>query len=354
LIQTSILILIVVAAAGNYFFTGWFLRYAIENHLTDIPNNRSSHDVPKPRGGGVGFVLFSLGAFFIYFIINGYLTVFGILIFLITTAGVAVLGWYDDKKNLSVSVRFGIQLIAAVSVLIFVSGFNSFYVPMYREVSLGIAGFIAGVIWLTGSTNIYNFMDGVDGIASVQAIFAGTGWAFLGWYWGMPVIFVMNIILVTAVLSFLIYNWSPAKIFMGDVGSIYLGFYFASMPFLVAHLSDSLNTGFTVWISALLLWPFLYDGSFTLIKRAYDGKNIFKPHRTHLYQRLNRMGWPHTKVTLLYAFFSMLSLFLMLVFIFGNELVRVSVTILLFLLSFYFTYLVFNWRNRYKQKRVSS
>jgi Fuc2NAc and GlcNAc transferase len=337
----------VVAAGVNYFTTGWYLKYAKENHITDIPTKRSSHDVPKPRGGGIGFVIVTILGSIAYLLYETHLFSVGIITFLIALIIVAIFGWFDDKNSLSIPVRFSVQVIAALTILIFLSDFDAFYVPGVYKIPLGIFGFLVGIIWLTGTTNIYNFMDGVDGIASVQAIFAGIGWIFWGWYLEIPFIIVMNLILVCSVGSFLMYNWQPAKIFMGDVGSVFLGFYFATLPFLAVYLSDSLNIGFTIWISALLLWPFLYDGSFTLIRRAVKKKNVFKPHRTHLYQRLNRMGWSHKKVTYLYSAFCLISFIGSIIFVTNSGIIKIFTISVILLLSFWYSHVVYKhtWIN---------
>jgi Fuc2NAc and GlcNAc transferase len=348
-----LLMLLVAVATINYFFTDWFLQYAKENQITDIPNKRSSHDVPTPRGGGVGFVIISILASIVYLILQPELISSGLITFLIVLTVVAVFGWFDDKKSLSVPIRFSVQIFAAGMVLLFISGLDTFYIPNVDEISMGTIGFVAGIVWLTGTTNIYNFMDGVDGIASVQAIFAGIGWAFFGWYLEIPFVFIANIILVSAIISFLFYNWAPAKIFMGDVGSIFLGFYFASMPFLADYLSDAIDIGLAIWIAALLLWPFLYDGSFTLIRRFIKGKNVFKPHRTHLYQRLNRQGWEHQQVALFYAFMCTICLMASFAFFFGSSAFKISLITVLFLVSFYFSHWVFKRRRSIKAKRTT-
>lgn len=339
------MIFAVVAAGVNYFTTGWYLKYAKENQITDIPTVRSSHDVPKPRGGGIGFVIITILGSFAYLLYDAHLFSVGIITFLIALIIVAIFGWFDDKNSLSIPVRYTVQTIGALIILLFVSGFDSFYVPAFNQIYLGVFGYLAGIIWLTGTTNIYNFMDGVDGIASVQAIFAGIGWIFWGWYFDIPFIVAINLILVGSVASFLVYNWQPAKIFMGDVGSVFLGFYFATLPFLAVYLSDSIEIGFAIWISALLLWPFLYDGSFTLIRRIIKKKNVFKPHRTHLYQRLNRMGWPHKNVTILYSAFCLFSCMISYIFVTGSGSSRILVIAVLLLLSFLYSHLV------YKRKR---
>lgn len=317
----------------NYFFTGWFLRYAKVRRITDIPGIRSSHQVPTPRGGGVGFVVFTLLAITVFSLVSGYYGSMGLIGFVAAAGTVALLGWFDDKNDLSRRVRFTVQLAAAVTVVAFIANLHEFYIPSIVSVRIGIAGSLLALLWITGTTNIFNFMDGVDGIASVQAISAATGWVIFGFIWDNVMLVAMNVFVIAALISFLRYNWSPAKIFMGDVGSLFLGFFFAAMPFFAAYSTAEIGVGLAIWLGALLLWPFLFDGSFTILKRLLRGDNIFEAHRSHLYQRLNINGWKHSKISLIYLLFSVKTLFIALVFHFGSEGVRISIVLLLLILS---------------------
>ena len=293
-----------IIAGGNYFITGWFIRYAKVKRITDVPSERSSHSTPTPRGGGIGFVVSSLATFLIYFAWNDLLTTTVSTAILISLTLIAILGWVDDRKDLSSLTRFTIHLIAAILVVLFVGSLESFYFPFLSMQSLGIAGIFLTLLWITGVTNIYNFMDGVDGIASVQALSASAGWMLIGYLWGEPVIFTVNLVVFGTVSAFLIYNWSPARIFMGDVGSVFLGFFFAIMPFLASKISVQHSMATTLWIGAFLLWPFLFDGSITIFRRILNRENIFEAHRTHLYQRLYISGWSHSRISSLYLLFS--------------------------------------------------
>jgi UDP-N-acetylmuramyl pentapeptide phosphotransferase/UDP-N-acetylglucosamine-1-phosphate transferase len=139
-------------------------------------------------------------------------------------------------------------------------------------------------------------MDGIDGIAGGQAVIASVGWAVLGTVIGSPDVIVLGALAAAAVSGFLIYNWAPAKVFMGDAGSAFLGFLFAAMPLVAAGSGP----GVMIW-AALLLWPFLFDTGFTLVRRIRRREHIFRAHRSHLYQRLTITGLPHSRVTALYG-----------------------------------------------------
>ena len=325
---------VLIIAGGNYLLTGWFIKYARLRRITDVPTKRSSHKVPTPRGGGVGFVIISILAFTLYFGWRGFLTSDMYIAMLLTLTAIACLGWFDDRKNLSPTVRLSVQLLAAISVIFFIEGLDTFFLPYVSNISLGIFSPVMGLLWITGVTNIYNFMDGVDGIASIQALTASTGWMIIANLWSEPVLFTVNLILFATIAVFLIYNWSPAKIFMGDVGSVFLGFFFAMMPFLAAALADERGIGFTLWIGAILLWPFLFDGTYTLVRRLRKGENIFQAHRSHLYQRLNIAGWSHDAISLLYLAFSLICVIFALIFIHESNNIQTLIIAGLLILSY--------------------
>lgn len=333
---------IIFIAGCNYLMTGWLIKYAKLKNITDIPTERSSHSTPTPRGGGLGFVVTSIVAFILYFAWKGLLTSGISITLLITISGVASLGWFDDRNDLSQTTRFTIQIIAAALVIFFIGGLDTFSLPFVSKFSLGFFSPFLGLLWITGVTNIYNFMDGVDGIASIQALSTSAGWMIFAFLWNEPVLFTINLIVLSTVLIFLIYNWSPARIFMGDVGSVFLGFFFAVMPFFAAAVSNEYTIASTLWIGALLLWPFLFDSSWTLIRRLTNGEDIFKAHRSHLYQRLNIAGWSHSMISILYLAFSFFSLTIALLFFHENDTIRFALLLLLLLLSFLHLNIVYN------------
>lgn len=326
----------------NYTFTKWFIKYARVKRITDIPSERSSHVRPTPRGGGVGFVGILFIAFPFYLILFG--SHFGIefLIFLSALLFISILGWFDDRNNLSKRIRFGVQTLVSLLVLIFIQNLTQITIPVAGTFSLGVLGFIAGIFWITGATNIYNFMDGVDGLSSVQAISATAGWCIFFYMNQLQDLFVLNIFVAAGVIGFLLLNWSPARIFMGDVGSLFLGFLFGVMPLLAGAYSDQIDSGETLWFGAILLWPFLFDGAFTIIRRSIKGENIFEAHRSHLYQRLNIIGWSHKKISSLYALFSAFSLIIALYYMTGSELERVIAITILVVFSIFFSLFVSN------------
>lgn len=336
----SLIAIVAIIFGLNFLFTRWFIRYAKVKRITDYPVERSSHSNPTPRGGGVGFVFFILGSFLVLGGLNFVKMGSGLFLFAGLLATISLIGWLDDKKDLSRKFRFGIQFISALAVLLFISGFTEFSLPFIAPFHLGFFGIVIGIVWLTGVTNIYNFMDGVDGLSSVQAIGAALGWSLFFYLNEEPLLISMSLSVVAGVSAFLFFNWPSAKIFMGDVGSLFLGFLFGAFPFYAASISEEITVSFAIWIAALLLWPFLFDGAFTIVRRLINGENIFEAHRSHLYQRLNIIGWGHKKVTLLYSFFIVLSILCSFLFSTGNEWIQLFSILFLLIGSFGFAWYV--------------
>lgn len=271
----------------------WLRRREILAH----PNERSSHSIPTPSGGGLalaGVVL--VGWFLAPILLASDTRLSAWLPFMGAAAGIAAVGWLDDLRNLPQALRLAVQAAAAVVVLLAFGPMQSIWLPGLGLVRLGwLAGLLA-FLWLVGLTNAYNFMDGIDGIAGCQAVVVGLGWAILGWMRGDHDVVAFTLLLAGASLGFLSRNWPPARVFMGDVGSTFLGFTFAALPILVDPADPRLFLA-----GVLFVWPFVFDTVFTLIRRLLRGENILQAHRSHLYQRLVISGWSHRAVTLLYA-----------------------------------------------------
>jgi len=327
---------IITVAACTFLFTKWFIRYADSVQITDVPNSRSSHTKPTPTSGGVGFVWVSMAAIFIYAFIGSYAESTSLITFLSILVMMAVIGWWDDKHELSRKLRYGAQSVAAIAVILFITNMDTFHLPYLGMMELGLLSFVFAFVWITGTPNIYNFMDGVDGIASMQAIGTSAGWMYLAYVWQIPELLVLNLFILISVTVFLWFNWAPASIFMGDVGSLFLGFLFAIMPFYAAYLPGSPEIGLLIWVAAIMLWPFLFDGAYTLFRRARRRENILDPHRSHLYQRLYGVGWPHHKISLLYGLFTTITVVCGIIYVTIPEGGRLTILLLLLISSFGF------------------
>ena len=205
-------------------------------------------------------------------------------------------GWLDDIHSLPIRSRLVVQSAAAFLSILVLGYWQNVGVPILGSLHLGWLGAIVTFFWIVGLTNAYNFMDGVDGIAGTQAVIAGFGWAILGAELQQPALAVLGVLLLSTSIGFLGHNWPPARIFMGDVGSAFLGYTFAVLPVLGATIDMRLPfAGF------LMVWPFVFDAAFTFMRRLLKGENVSVAHRSHLYQRLVIAGRSHRFVSVLYG-----------------------------------------------------
>lgn len=284
-----------------------FRRHAIRQKIIDIPGERSSHSVPTPRGGGLVFVAVWVG-FSVLAVVASMVTWTDLLLVLPGAVLVAGIGFLDDLTSIKARWRFAVHFFAAVLLpvlMFFVFGKNIFLNP---TMNILLSIFVVFVVW---SINLYNFMDGTDGLASTQALFVfiATGGVF--WWHGIYSLSWLALILSAAVAGFLVWNWPRAKIFMGDVGSGFLGYLVAAF-FITGYVVH----GVPFFWGLIMYSVFLFDATLTLLRRFWAGDKWYLPHRLHAYQRLIQSGWSHQKllfafilVNLLNAFFVFLSLF---------------------------------------------
>lgn len=260
----------------------------------DIPNERSSHITPTPRGGGIAFVATSLIGFLLLLLNNG-LNRTDLLALCCAGSIVAIAGHLDDRQKISgATVRLVLHAISAIILVIGV-GIPSELALLDRTVNTGIVGSILGVVYLVWLLNLFNFMDGTDGIAASEAIFVALAGAFLNFH----VLSDTNhsaasVILAASTFGFILYNWSPAKIFMGDVGSGYLGIVIGGLSLMAANQDPEL-----LWVWIILLAVFVSDATVTLIRRLLRKQKPHVAHRSHAYQHLAIRLNSHAKVALL-------------------------------------------------------
>ena len=274
-------------ASALFTFVVW--RAALGRKvLIDAPNERSSHERPKPRGGGVGVIgglvvgsALAMSAHTLdrpaVFLLLGALTC-------------AVIGLLDDLRDLSVGPRLAAEF-AVSALLVFETGpLLRVPLPAPLDFPLGLAGFVFPVVWLVGVTNFFNFMDGIDGLATGQAIAACLLAAAIAW---SPDSTWLALLLLGALAGFLPFNWWPARIFLGDVGSLPIGFLLAGLPLLAPDEDRSR----AVLAMAISLTLFLLDPVVTLWRRWRRGAPLGHAHREHLYQGFLAPGHPHRGVT---------------------------------------------------------
>lgn len=255
----------------------------------DIPNERSSHSRPIPRGGGIAIVATLALALVAWRLVEdiplpglGFFIAFGIVV---------LVSFVDDRKSLPASIRFLLQGIAAAIIVWETHGLDSFPLPEAYSLHIGWLGYPLAWFWIVAVMNIYNFMDGINGYAASQAALAGVAVVILD---PVGVGGVLGLIIAAAALGFLVFNFGKATIFLGDVGSISLGFLFASLPFYFR----TMETASSVFWMIMILWFFLADGAFTLLRRLYKREKIWEAHRQHYFQRLVDGGWSHQKTVL--------------------------------------------------------
>lgn len=264
---------------------------AMRHHIVDRPSNRGLHSSDMPRGGGIGIVVVTMAGM----LLLGAFTERRLLAWCAAALAIAVVGFFDDVRSLPTPFRMAVHLVAAIVACLAYGVFDGISIPFAGYVSFGPVAGALTVIWIVGLTNAFNFMDGANGVAGTQAMVGGGAWALIGYERGDATLIHLGILVAAASAGFLLHNWSPARIFMGDVGSTFLGYTLAVIGLLhVAVRHDAL-------IPALIVWPFLFDSGFTFLRRLGKRENVFAAHRSHLYQRLILAGWSHAQVALLYG-----------------------------------------------------
>ncbi len=253
------------AFLATYFGVAGFRVWTIKRGVIDHPNERSSHVTPTPRGGGLVLALVVLAAYSAggYFV--GYKLSAG---FLIGATLVVAISWLDDVFSVSFAWRLMVHSIAAVVVIYSCGSIDTISSPFGgAAIQLGWFGPVITFCWIIWLINAYNFMDGIDGIAGVQAITASIGWLFIGLGTDSPAIYVLGGTLLFAAFGFLLHNWPPARIFMGDAGSAFLGFVLAALPLMAKQNSPNDSLPWLL-VAVALVWLFIFDSVITFLRRA--------------------------------------------------------------------------------------
>lgn len=281
-----------VTLAVAFAVTGLVRHYAISRQLLDIPNARSSHSVPTPRGGGMGIVaavlVMALGLPAV-----GLADLSDSLIYGACGGFVALLGFLDDHGHVPAGWRLLGHFGAAIAAVALAGGASD-VVLFGQAVSLGWAGHVLAVLIVVWMLNLFNFMDGIDGLAGSEAVLvAGIGAGLLMAFAAPGGHVAWLIVIAAGAGGFLLWNWPPARIFMGDAGSGFLGFAFGITPILAAKIAPE---GF--WIMLILPGVFVVDATLTLIRRVARGMKPHVAHRSHGYQYMSRRWGGHRPVTL--------------------------------------------------------
>jgi UDP-GlcNAc:undecaprenyl-phosphate GlcNAc-1-phosphate transferase len=289
----TILLTFVSALGLSYLGTRLLLRRLPARGFVDVPNERSSHDRPKPRFGGIAIV----GAFLVTFA-AACAWVEPLRDLAPLAAGVAVLfaaGLVDDWRGLGVGAKLGVQVLAAGVALASGVVLDHATLPVVGAVSFGWFAYPLTLVVFVASINFYNFIDGIDGLAAGGAFIAGGFLALIAAMAGQPALAAASAMASGSALGFLQYNFPPSKLFMGDGGSTFFGYCFAYL----AIAGSNASPGVPIFVPVLLLSSLYLDAGLTIVRRLARGEKVFRPHRTHYYQRLLQLGFNHKQVTLL-------------------------------------------------------
>jgi Fuc2NAc and GlcNAc transferase len=292
-----------IATFLSLILTALIRRYALSNDLMDIPNSRSSHSSPTPRSGGMAFIISFL-------LLAPILTTsddFPLPVIWAFWGGgiwISIIGFSDDHKHIAARWRLLAHFIGAAWVLIWLGGFPPLLI-LGLSIDMGWLGHTLAAVYLVWLLNLYNFMDGIDGIASIEAITVCAGAALiiapLSPYQS---IWLLPLLLAASVLGFLFWNFPPAKIFMGDAGSGFLGLMVGGLSIQATLISPHM---FWVWV--ILLGAFIVDSTLTLFRRLIKGEKIYEAHRSHAYQVASHYLRSHKAVSLTIGLINLLWLF---------------------------------------------
>lgn len=276
--------------------SAWLRAFAVRRALVDVPNDRSLHVAPVPRLGGMAIVVASAAAIAATLVLSGNRAV---AYWLAGALAIAILGGVDDVSSLPAAPRFAIQIavsaafVGAIGLPHSVALTSTFAPELPTAVTM-----TAAVFWLVATLNIYNFLDGMDGLAGAQGAGGGLAIATAFGITGRYDLAAIAALMAAATAGFLVHNAPPARIFMGDAGSTYLGWGYAALALLGLTQQPS---GAPFVVVPVALAPFLIDGTFTLLRRALRREPFWRAHRSHLYQRAVQTGLDHREVLIAYV-----------------------------------------------------
>lgn len=273
---------------------------ATRYRLVDLPNQRSAHALPTARGGGIAIVITMAFAALAVAFRWPNLAIGIVLGALAPSLVIGFVGVIDDVQPLRAMLRLFIQIGVAVIVTGVLGPIRSVGIPGVGSLDLGWAAWPVTLLWIVGLTNAFNFMDGIDGMAALGGVVVGLAIAAIGYAVWVPMPMLLGAFIAASAGGFLVFNWQPARVFMGDVGSAFLGTLLAAMPLLFPASTRSV----VLLPIAMALWPYIYDPLVSVIRRAWNGHNPLEPHREFLFHRLVRSGVSHARVTALYGLLS--------------------------------------------------
>jgi Fuc2NAc and GlcNAc transferase len=283
--------LLVVVLLGSAVTTAILRQLALRNQLLDVPVARSAHSHPVPTSGGAAIALSFFLALGFVFSNDSFPTT--VILALFGGGLLAIVGYVDDLRHLRIRTRIPFQFLAAIWAIWWLGDAPQIVVGTV-VVDFPALVHVFSVVALVWLLNLFNFMDGIDGLAASEASYVTAIASIFAFNSADDVVMLLSGLICAATLGFLAWNWAPAKIFMGDCGSSFLGFALGLLA-LLSMQNDSLN----LWVWLLLLGVFVVDATYTLFRRALNGQRWYTGHNTHAYQMAARQFGSHRKVTLL-------------------------------------------------------
>jgi Fuc2NAc and GlcNAc transferase len=322
---TNVIIGVIIIFLSSILLTGIVRRFALKHAVMDEPNDRSSHSNPTPVGGGISISL----CFLMGIILLAVCSIIPVNIAVALGGGgllVSIVAWMDDYKNILPIWRGTFYLLAAVWALFWIDGFNSIDLGVYEIRNPYVLNLLA-VLGITWMTNLFNFMDGTDGIAGVQASSTAFLSGVLFWISAQHGMAMLCFILMAASSGFLVWNWPPARIFMGDVGSCLIGFSFGTLA-LIGEKTDSVPI--LLWI--IMLAVFICDATLTLFRRMLQKKSWYSAHKSHAYQRFVQLGASHKKLALWVLFTNVVILWPLALLAYNQKTLSIYMTLIAIIL----------------------
>ena len=286
----SALLLLLLGSLASYSLLSSLLRHGSSVLVPDRPNSRSLHNQVVPKGGGLVIIVSTALVTGVYQAMSQSITMMHVLVALLVGC-IVILGWFDDRHSLTIRTRIIVQVVVACALVYLVVQFHGLLVVDYHLALPDWLLFVVLVVWIVWVTNLFNFMDGIDGLVATQSTIASIVLALWFYQAGAPGLTALNLALAGALVGFSILNWRPARVFLGDIGSLTLGIYFAVMSVI----------GWTKYylpVEAILLLygVALCDTSVTLLLRIFRGERWWEAHSSHFYQRLVGLGYNHAQV----------------------------------------------------------
>ncbi len=278
-------------------FVDVMILLATRLRLVDVPSGRSAHSLPTARGGGMPMVLtacLASAAVCFRWPVYAFPVAMGVIL---PSFVIAVVGFWDDIRPLRATLRLVVQIGVAMGVVAVLGPVRGLHLPALPVVDFGWLAWPLSVVWVVGCINAFNFMDGSDGMAALGAVAVAAGFVGIAFLDGDFPVVLLSSFVGAAAAGFLVFNWHPARVFMGDVGSAFLGTFFAALT-----LFDVSGATEVVFMPlAMAAWPYIYDPLLSVIRRVCTGHNPLVPHREFLFHRLVRSGVSHATVAVLYA-----------------------------------------------------